>query len=555
MQTLLGSSKEAKKVVEAVQAFALKAPMLSVSDAVQSTQMLLGAGMKAKDAVPTMKAFSDTLSAMGRRPEDLSRMTYAFQQMMSKGKVTAEELRGQLGEIFPGMKLLAKGMGISVGELAKKMKKGAVTGMKPIHILLDQMEKQFGGATERSARTFTGQLNNMKENARKILGDIFKPLFDYLRDKIFPWVNKISQKIGDWAKAGGPKRVIDAFKEGFQGTTSRIVKEPGGMKRRETVEPRKRGGVLGVIQKAGDILGQKVLPRVTKDAKALWDALKPAEPFVKNILLPFVEGFAVGLLKGLEGLIPLIKIFAQALGWIGTKAKPLKKVFQTIGFVLGFVFGPAKIGIFRLFGKAVEFVMGPVRKLLGWLGKAGPVVSSVIGWFVKLKGKIPSVVGKTIAWIVGAFKGLGKKIPGALQSILGAVISAIVNFGTKIGQALGDAIWNALPGWARKLIGGGLKIGGKVIGAFGDVFGGPSASNRSPLLGPQALEAGPPLRGPTGPRSPGERGNISITPGGRVRRNASLPGVHVTVHSHINWKGREVASAVAEDTADKKARR
>src|SRR5262245_51454456 len=108
MATLLhGNEKLAKQTVKDVTNFAKNAPKLDVSEAVGAVQLLIGAGMKAKDAVPTMKAFSDTLSAMGKRPEDLTRMTYAFMQMMSKGQITAEELRGQLGEIFPASKLLA----------------------------------------------------------------------------------------------------------------------------------------------------------------------------------------------------------------------------------------------------------------------------------------------------------------------------------------------------------------------------------------------------------------------------------------------------------------
>jgi hypothetical protein len=59
-----------------------------------------------------------------------------------------------------------------------------------------------------------------------------------------------------------------------------------------------------------------------------------------------------------------------------------------------------------------------------------------------------------------------------------------------------------------------------------------------------ALIAQPEAKGPTiGAPAPQRRG-IS-----------GLGGLNVTVNSRIMWKSREVGKAVAEDTADKKARR
>ena len=51
----------------------------------------------------------------------------ALEQMLSKGQVYAEELRGQLGERLPGaVALFAKGMGMSVQELTKALELGTV---------------------------------------------------------------------------------------------------------------------------------------------------------------------------------------------------------------------------------------------------------------------------------------------------------------------------------------------------------------------------------------------------------------------------------------------
>jgi tape measure domain-containing protein len=184
--TLVGSAKQARGITADVQKFALEAPLFGTDQMIKTAQQLIGAGYDAKNIVPYLRTFSDTLSAMGRRPEDLQRMTYAFVQMMSKGQISAEELRGQLGEIFPAQKLLAKEMGISADEFAKKMKKGTFKGKESIMLLLRGMEKEFGGATSRMATTFDGQLANIRESAKFSLGVLFKPLFIELEKRVFP---------------------------------------------------------------------------------------------------------------------------------------------------------------------------------------------------------------------------------------------------------------------------------------------------------------------------------------------------------------------------------
>lgn len=191
ISSLVGDMGEAKKITADVRGFALKAPLFGTEQMVKTAQQLIGAGYDAKNVVPYLTTFSDTLSALGRKPEDLQRMTYAFVQMMSKGQISAEELRGQLGEIFPAQKILAREMGLSTNEFAKKMKQGTFKGTKYINLLLRGMEKDFGGSTEKMATTFDGQLANIRESTKYTLGILFKPLFHYLERDAFPAIKSL----------------------------------------------------------------------------------------------------------------------------------------------------------------------------------------------------------------------------------------------------------------------------------------------------------------------------------------------------------------------------
>ena len=59
-------------------------------------------------------SLSEAGTALGLSNEDLNGSLYAISQMMSKGKVQAEELRGQLGERLPGaFNMAAEALGVT----------------------------------------------------------------------------------------------------------------------------------------------------------------------------------------------------------------------------------------------------------------------------------------------------------------------------------------------------------------------------------------------------------------------------------------------------------
>jgi len=65
---------------------------------------------------------------MGAGNEELAGTLKAIEQIMSKGKVQAEELRQQLGDRLPGaIQIMAQALGITTMELDKLMQKGALT--------------------------------------------------------------------------------------------------------------------------------------------------------------------------------------------------------------------------------------------------------------------------------------------------------------------------------------------------------------------------------------------------------------------------------------------
>lgn len=89
-------------------------------------------------------AVSKSSAMLGVSTEDTTGILRALGQMMSKGKVQAEELRGQLGDRMAGaFKLFADGMGVSTAQLDKMLKDGEVLADDVLPKFAEQLNKKY----------------------------------------------------------------------------------------------------------------------------------------------------------------------------------------------------------------------------------------------------------------------------------------------------------------------------------------------------------------------------------------------------------------------------
>src|SRR5690606_38381642 len=72
-------------------------------------------------------AITKASTVLGLSADQTSGALNAIQQMISKGTVQAEELRGQLGERLPGaFQIASRAMGVTTAELSKMLEQGQV---------------------------------------------------------------------------------------------------------------------------------------------------------------------------------------------------------------------------------------------------------------------------------------------------------------------------------------------------------------------------------------------------------------------------------------------
>ncbi len=86
----------------------------------------------------------------------------AIEQIMSKGTVQAEELRGQLGERLPGaFNRAAKAMGVTTQELGKLLKQGRITAEEFLPKFTAELDRAFGARAAANLQSFDGALANL----------------------------------------------------------------------------------------------------------------------------------------------------------------------------------------------------------------------------------------------------------------------------------------------------------------------------------------------------------------------------------------------------------
>ncbi len=103
------------------------------------------AGQSSQETNRQFAAVAKAAQVMGLTAEDTKGAFLALGQMMSKGNVQAEELRGQLGERLVGaFGIAAKAMGVTTGELNKMLQKGQVLAADFLPKFATELENTFG---------------------------------------------------------------------------------------------------------------------------------------------------------------------------------------------------------------------------------------------------------------------------------------------------------------------------------------------------------------------------------------------------------------------------
>ena len=256
---------------------------------------MIGTAFSSNEVRGMFESVSKGAVTMGLNAENTKGVFLALGQIMGKGKVQAEELRGQIGERVPGaFNLAARAMGMTTAELDKMMAKGELIAEDFLPKFAAEMEKTFGGGADLAAHSITSELNRLAsawDNLMKSIGNSdtngtfgtvlgglsslindlaysFKGLEEKINLKIQPQVSKalgfeesnikniIAQKGSKEDIEANIKEYLKASRSGKENQLLNIQKQISGEKTRLGYDPKtnKKSGLFGDTD-LNDVMG------------------------------------------------------------------------------------------------------------------------------------------------------------------------------------------------------------------------------------------------------------------------------------------------------------
>lgn len=129
-----------------------------------------GAGQEASVSRDQFTRLSEVFRVMGLTADRTKLAFLAIEQMVSKGSVSMEELRRQLGESVPAFGILAQSMGVTTKELDSMIRKGGVLTSDALPKLVDGLHSAYVNA-ESMERALKKPVSTMTDlsNSIKVL--------------------------------------------------------------------------------------------------------------------------------------------------------------------------------------------------------------------------------------------------------------------------------------------------------------------------------------------------------------------------------------------------
>lgn len=118
-------------------------------------------GMSMANQRKIFESVSRACTAFGMSADDSNGVFLALSQMMSKGKISSEELRLQMGERLPiALQAMAKAAGVSVGGLDKLMKQGKLMSKDVLPGFADALNEMIPNVDTDNIETSVNRLKN-----------------------------------------------------------------------------------------------------------------------------------------------------------------------------------------------------------------------------------------------------------------------------------------------------------------------------------------------------------------------------------------------------------
>ncbi len=213
---------KAQKVIKSVSR-ELNVPIAAATQQFTTlTASVVGAGGSVDEAEKVFRGVSEAIKATGGDAEDVKSAIRAMSQIFGKGKVSAEELQGQLGERLPGaVTKFAAATGRTLPQLQKDLRDGTV-GLNDVMKFVVRLSEDHSEAAKAMAASTADAGQRMRvalDELKKNFGDFLQPIGSALQQFATDTINvfnNIIQKMKEFFKIGDEFRLDNLKKQALQ---------------------------------------------------------------------------------------------------------------------------------------------------------------------------------------------------------------------------------------------------------------------------------------------------------------------------------------------------
>lgn len=187
----------------------------------QLNAAMLGSNLQGEGTRKIFEGVSVATTAMHLSAQQSESVFLALNQMMSKGKVQAQEMTLQLGQSLPGaLRLASKSMNMTTAEFSKAMENGLIKSEEFLPKFADTLKKTFSGAIPTAVESLQARMTEMSNKFiefKLVLGEALMPVINMFISTMTTVGNVLISTI-KWMKENSD--MVKSFAQGlaFAGT-------------------------------------------------------------------------------------------------------------------------------------------------------------------------------------------------------------------------------------------------------------------------------------------------------------------------------------------------
>jgi rare lipoprotein A len=264
-----------------------------------------GTSLAGKETKELFSAVSEAARVYGLSNEQYQGSVLALSQIISKGTVSSEELRGQLAERLPGaFQIAARSIGVTSAQLQKLLETGQLTATEFLPRFAQQLRTELAGGVTGASETSQASISKLQN---KILG-LQESLGKAVEPAVIAGLSFASATLDSFASSNAFDDLNKSAKDfrDFLSQNPQLAKDLGKE-------------LSGLAKDAMAALGSQ--------AKSLLEYLKQHPTAIRDSVKAMGE-FAASIGRALDFALKLVKPLADAAGFIASTEGKLQQAQQ-----------------------------------------------------------------------------------------------------------------------------------------------------------------------------------------------------------------------------------